>query len=84
LTRSLPWFLPKCFGGKWDKLDYVRVAIAPLAFCGWTMLQRVTAFDAAFPTMNPIARTVTALFLGAILGTLAAGLALRADAKPSH
>ena len=78
------YLVPRYFGGKLDRLDIIRAAIAPLAFCGWTMLQRVTAFDAAFPTVDPIARTVTALFLGAILGAVAAGLALQADAKPTH
>jgi hypothetical protein len=75
--------VPRYFGGKWDKFDWVRVAIAPLAFFGWTMLQRATAFDAAFPTMPPVGRTVSALFLGAILGAVTAGLALKADAKPT-
>lgn len=73
---------PRYFGGKWDKFDWVRVAIAPLAFFGWTMLQRTTAFDAAFPGLESIPRTVIALFLGAILGAITAGLAMKADAKP--
>ena len=73
---------PRYFGGKWDKLDWVRILIAPLAFVGWTMLQRTTAFDAAFPGMNPFSRTVAALFLGAVLGAVAAALAMKADAKP--
>ncbi len=42
---------PRLVAGKWDKLDYLRVAIPPLAFVGWTMLQRATAFDAIFPDM---------------------------------
>lgn len=73
---------PRYFGGKWDKFDWVRVAIAPLAFFGWTMLQRATAFDAVFPEMDSIPRTVSALFLGAVLGSVTAGLAMKADAKP--
>ncbi len=73
---------PRYFGGKWDKFDWVRIAIAPLAFFGWTMLQRTTAFDAAFPTVESIPRTVFALFLGAVLGAVTAGLAMKADAKP--
>lgn len=72
---------PRYFGGKWDKFDWIRVIIAPLAFFGWTMLQRATAFDAAFSEMDPIRRTVAALFLGAILGAITAGLAMKADAK---
>jgi hypothetical protein len=72
---------PRYFGGKWDKFDWVRVAIAPLAFFGWTMLQRTTAFDAAFPAVESIPRTVFALFLGAVLGAVTAVLAMKADAK---
>lgn len=72
---------PRYLGGTWDRFDWIRVAIAPLAFFGWTMLQRVTAFDAAFPAMEPIPRTVAALFLGATLGVVTAALALKADAK---
>lgn len=75
---------PRYFGGKWDKFDWVRVAIAPLAFIGWTMLQRTTAFDAAFPDVESIPRTVSALFLGAVLGAVTAGLAMKADAKPTQ
>ena len=73
--------VPRYFGGQWDKFDWIRVSIAPLAFFGWTMLQRTTAFDAAFSTMDPIARTVSALFLGAILSAVTAALALKVDAK---
>lgn len=74
--------VPRYIGGKWDKFDWFRVAIAPLAFFGWTMLQRTTAFDAAFPAVDSIPRTVFALFLGAVLGAVTAGLAMKADAKP--
>jgi hypothetical protein len=83
LVLSVAFYVAtRLLGGKWDKLDWIRVAIAPVAFVGWTMIQRVTAFDAAFPTMNPIARTVTALFIGAILGAVTTALATKADQKP--
>jgi hypothetical protein len=72
---------PRYLGGKWDKFDWIRVAIAPLAFLGWTMLQRATAFDAAFSEVSSIPRTVFALFLGAVLGAVTAGLAMKADVK---
>jgi hypothetical protein len=75
--------VPRYFGGKWDKFDYVRASIAPLAFVGWTMLQRATAFDAVFPNVSQIDRTVYALILGAVLGGVTAALAAKADAKPS-
>ena len=66
---------------KWDKLDYLRVAIPPLAFVGWTMLQRSTAFDAIAPGMKDAPRTVAGLFLGVVLGLVASTLANKADQK---
>jgi uncharacterized membrane protein YidH (DUF202 family) len=74
--------VPRYFGGTWDKFDWIRVSIAPLAFIGWTMLQPMTAFDAAFEKMPAVPRGVGALFLGAILGGVTAALALKADKKP--
>jgi hypothetical protein len=65
----------------WDRLDYIRMLIPPLAFIGWTMLQRATAFDAAFPTVGEGPRTVIALFLGVVLGLAASALAYKMDQK---
>jgi hypothetical protein len=65
----------------WELLDYVRVAIPPLAFVGWTMLQRSTAFDAIAPSLKDASRTVAGLFLAALLGLVAATLARKADEK---
>jgi hypothetical protein len=67
---------------KWDRWDLLRMLIPPLAFVGWTMLQRATAFDAVFPSLSDAPRTVLALFLSVILGVLAAALAYKADQKP--
>jgi hypothetical protein len=72
----------RLMAAKWDRLDYVRMTIPPLAFVGWTMLQRTTAFDAAFPQLTDAPRTVAALFLGVLLGLAAAALAYKADQKP--
>ncbi|HET6421903.1 MAG TPA: hypothetical protein VFG19_17220 [Geobacteraceae bacterium] len=72
---------PRLFARKWDKLDWLRMAIPPLAFIGWTMLQRVTAFDAVFPQLPDASRTVIALFLAVILGAGATTLAYKADQK---
>jgi hypothetical protein len=77
----LLYAVPRYFGGTWDKFDWIRVLIAPLALVGWTMLQQMTAFDAAYGDMDPIKRGVSALFLGAILGGVSAALALKADKK---
>ena len=67
----------------WELFDYVRVAIPPLAFVGWTMLQRSTAFDAIAPSLKDAPRTVVGLFLAVLLGVVAAALARKADQKPS-
>ena len=68
---------------KWEKFDYIRVAIPPLAFVGWTMLQRSTAFDAIAPSsFKDAPRTVIGLFLATLLGLVAATLASKADQKP--
>jgi len=73
---------PRLIGGTWDLLDFLRATIPPLAFVGWTMAQKVTAFDAAFPAVSGVARSVSALFLAVILGMAAAALAYKADQKP--
>ncbi|KQV50566.1 hypothetical protein ASC95_14480 [Pelomonas sp. Root1217] len=41
----------------WVRLDYVRMCIPQLSFVVWTLLQRVTAFDAVAPAAmgGPIA-----------------------------
>ena len=78
---ALLYIMPRYIGGKWDKFDWIRVAIAPLAFFCWTMLQRTTAFDVVFPGIASIPRTVSAFLLAAFLGAVAGGLAMRADAK---
>ena len=66
---------------KWETLDYLRVSIPPLAFVGWTMIQRSTAFDAVAPQLNNASRTVVALFVAVVLGLLATTLARKADQK---
>lgn len=81
LLSAVLYVVPRLVDRKWDRLDYLRMAIPPLAFVGWTMLQRATAFDAVFPGLTEAPRTVIALFLGVLLGLVAATLAYRADQK---
>lgn len=73
------YVFPRLVSRTWDRLDYVRMVIPPLAFIGWTMLQRTTAFDAIFPSLSVVPRMVIALFLGVILGVVALSLAKKAD-----
>jgi hypothetical protein len=75
------YVVPRLLERKWELLDYIRVLIPSTAFVGWTMLQRATAFDAAFPSLAAAPRTVIALFLAVIVGAIAATLAYRADQK---
>jgi hypothetical protein len=76
------YVVPRLLAKKWDRrLDWFRMLIPPLAFVGWTMLQRATAFDAVFPNVNDAQRTVSALFLAVLLGAAAAVLAYKADQK---
>ena len=65
----------------WDQWDWLRVFIAPSAFVGWMMLQRVTAFDAVAPNLDGAARSVIALLLAVVLGLAANALAYKADQK---
>lgn len=81
LLSVVLYVAPRLVAGKWDRLDYLRTAIPPLAFVGWTMLQRATAFDAVFPNLAEAPRTVGALFLGVVLGLVAVALAYKADQK---
>ena len=66
---------------KWDKFDYLRAAIPPVAFVAWTMLQRATAFDAIAPGLSDSARTVIGLFVAVLVALLAGLLATGADKK---
>jgi hypothetical protein len=76
------YVVPRLTGGKWDRYDFLRAAIPPLAFVAWTMLQRPTAFDVVWPSLTEAPRTVSALFLAVLLGLLATATAYKADQKP--
>jgi putative exporter of polyketide antibiotics len=73
------YVVPRLRDRMWDRLDFLRVAIPPLAFVGWTMLQRSTAFDAIWPQLPSAPRTVIALFLAVLLGLAASLLGYKAD-----
>jgi hypothetical protein len=76
------YVIPRKFGGRWDRLDLVRMLIPLFAFVGWTMLQPTSAFDAIVPLFSIAQRTIVAIFLAVILGVAATLLAYSADAKP--
>jgi hypothetical protein len=66
---------------KWDWWDVARIAVAPLAFVCWTMLQKTTAFDAVAPGFNLASRYALALAGAAVLAAASVLLARTADAK---
>jgi len=66
-----------------DPWDILRVIIPPVAFVAWSMLQKATAFDAAFPGLREVDRTVIALFVAVIFGAIAKALADKADKEDS-
>ncbi len=63
-------------------MDWLRAAIPPLSFAAWTMLQRATAFDAAFPHVAQADRTVGGLFLAVALLALASWVAFKPEPDP--
>lgn len=55
--------------------DWVRVAVPPIAFIAWMMLQNPTAFDAVFPGTDLALRQVVAGIIAVGCSLLAAVLA---------
>lgn len=84
LVSVIIYVFSRVHSGTWDKLDWVRMIIPPLAFVGWTMIQKATAFDAVWPSLKDAPRTVIAIFLAVLLGLLATDLAYKADQKPQQ
>ena len=80
LILSMVLYVVPRFSG-WDRRDWIRVLIPPVAFVVWTMLQRSTAFDAVCPELGDAPRTVIALFGAVVLGVFATLLAKKADKK---
>jgi hypothetical protein len=60
---------------RWERFDFGRMFIPPLAFLCWTMLQRSTAFDAVWPGLDSALRTMAAVILAVILAAVAQWLA---------
>jgi hypothetical protein len=71
----------RLMASRWDSWDWLRVVIPPLAFVGWTMLQKATAFDAVAPGFSQAGRSAAAIIGAVLLGLLAAVLAYKADQK---
>jgi hypothetical protein len=65
--------------GSWDRWDWLRMIIPPLAFIGWTMAQPTSAFDAVGDEWTGAARYGVAAFAAIMLAAVAAALASKAD-----
>ena len=65
-------------------VEAVRAAIPPLSFIAWTMLQRATAFDAAYPDISEADRTVAGLFIAAIVIAVSTWVAFKLDPAPAN
>ncbi len=65
-------------------VEAVRAAIPPLSFIAWTMLQRATAFDAAYPDISEADRTVAGLFFAAIVIAVSTWVAFKLDPAPAN
>lgn len=66
---------------KWEGWDLVRAAIPPLAFIGWMMLQKSTAFDAIASGMKEPLRITVAILGSVLLSTVTVVLAGKSDEK---
>jgi hypothetical protein len=75
------YVIPRLLAKMWDRFDWIRMVIPPLALIGWTMLQRATAFDAVFPEMPGASRTIVALFLAVVLAFIATALSYKTPQK---
>jgi hypothetical protein len=68
----------------WKPSDYLRLAIPPLAFVLWTIVQKSTAWDAVAP--DKLSEAYRALIGGAgavVLGGAAALLGIKAHSSPA-
>jgi len=79
VSAGLYWLAHR---GQWDRWDWGRVVIPPLAFVGWTMLQKPTAFDAVAPNLPEAPRFAIAVIGAIVLAAAAAALSDRADRQP--
>ncbi|MEM9291104.1 MAG: hypothetical protein AAGD01_05445 [Acidobacteriota bacterium] len=70
--------------GKWTHWDYGRMLVPPAAFVGWTMLEQLSAFDAAFPQIDQPTQWFYAVVLAVTLTALSLLLAKKAaEHKPT-
>lgn len=81
VISMLLYVLSHAIGGNWDRWDYLRVFIPPLAFVGWTMAQRATAFDAVWPSLKAADRYAATVIGALMLAAVSTALSYQADHK---
>jgi hypothetical protein len=67
--------------GSWKSWDYARMIVPALAFVGWTMVQRSTAFDAVAPGWTANARQAVGILGAVVLAVAATALAYKAPSE---
>jgi len=53
---------------QWDTWDYIRMLVPAVAFVGWTVGQKSTAFDAVWPGLDDVSRSLAAAVIAIVLG----------------
>jgi len=77
---ALFYVVPKLFKKQWaGKIDYLRTAIPLFAFIAWTMIQKMTAFDAFWPSLPEGPRFLFGCSLAVLLMLFAGSAAKKAD-----
>lgn len=62
-----------------ENWNWLRALIPAVAYVGWTMIQKSTAFDAVAPNMSEASRVIVAVFVAFFLGAIAKRLSDKAD-----
>lgn len=83
ILMSLIFYLVGHHRKRWDSLDWLRMLIPAFAFVGWTMAQKSTAFDAVWPNLQDVWRSIIAGFGAVLLGILVKLWADKADQEPA-
>lgn len=69
----------KSSGGLFENWNWLRALLPAVAYVGWEMIQKSTAFDAVAPDMSESSRVIVAGFLALFLGWIAKSLSDKAD-----
>ena len=81
IASGLFYYGPKKLKGMWvgGKEDWARTFIPIFAFIAWTMLQKVTAIDALWPSLQEGTRFFAGCVIAAVLAMVSGNMANKAD-----